>query len=111
MYMRFPNQPADNAVEARLGNSVHWSDFAACKGRTSLFFAPRAERPQARLRREKQAGAICAKCPVVDDCRGFARENHEYGYWGSESEEDRHRAGYTVSAPIGIRARPAALAN
>ena len=28
-----------------------------------------------------------------------------YGYWGGESEEDRHLAGFTVSAPIGIRAR------
>ncbi|MEI7617635.1 MAG: WhiB family transcriptional regulator [Actinomycetota bacterium] len=105
------NQAAGNAREAQLGNSIHWSDFAACKGRTSLFFAPRAERPQARLRRETQAGAICAKCTVVAECRTFARENHEYGYWGSESEEERHRAGYTVSAPIGIRARPATIAN
>jgi hypothetical protein len=31
--------------------------------------------------------------------------NHEYGYWGGESEEDRHLAGFTVSAPIGVRAR------
>jgi WhiB family redox-sensing transcriptional regulator len=38
-------------------------------------------------------------------CREFARENHEYGYWGGENEEDRHLLGYTVAAPIGIRAR------
>ena len=43
---------------------------------------------------------------VVDECRSFARENHEYGFWAGESEEDRHLLGYTVSAPIGIRARP-----
>jgi WhiB family redox-sensing transcriptional regulator len=31
--------------------------------------------------------------------------HREYGYWGGESEEERHLAGYTLTAPIGIRAR------
>lgn len=90
---------------------VHWSEQAACKGRTSLFFAPRAERPQARARREAQAGVMCARCPVATECRTFARANHEYGYWGGESEEERHLAGFTVSAPIGVRARLSSVAN
>jgi WhiB family redox-sensing transcriptional regulator len=42
---------------------------------------------------------------VLLSCRTFARSNREYGYWGGESEEDRHLAGFTVSAPIGVRAR------
>ena len=42
---------------------------------------------------------------MLDECRTFARSNHEYGFWAGESEEDRHLAGFTVSAPIGIRAR------
>jgi WhiB family redox-sensing transcriptional regulator len=82
-------------------------DLAACKGHTPLFFAPKAERPQARARRETRARRICTVCPVVDECRTFAREHHEYGFWAGESEEDRHLAGFTVSAPIGVRARPA----
>ncbi len=48
---------------------------------------------------------LCAACPVVNECRAFARSHREYGYWGGESEEDRHLAGFTVSAPIGVRAR------
>lgn len=84
-----------------------WQDYAACKGRTSLFFPPRAERPQARARREAQARMLCVTCPVNSSCREFARVNHEYGYWGAESEEERHLAGYTVAAPIGVRARSA----
>jgi WhiB family redox-sensing transcriptional regulator len=44
-------------------------------------------------------------------CRQAARENHEYGYWAGESEEDRHLAGYTVTAPIGVRARLAKAAD
>jgi WhiB family redox-sensing transcriptional regulator len=82
-----------------------WMDVAACKGRTALFFPPKAERPQARTRRENRARRICAECPVLESCRTFAREHHEYGFWAGESEEDRHLAGYTVSAPIGVRAR------
>lgn len=83
-----------------------WMDLAACKGHTPLFFPPKAERPQARERREARARRICNECPVLDDCRAFAREHHEYGFWAGESEEDRHVAGFTVSAPIGVRARP-----
>ena len=83
----------------------HWQDHAVCKGRTQLFFPPKAERPQARARREAKARKLCIVCPVQRQCRSFARTNREYGYWAGESEEERHLAGFTVSAPIGVRAR------
>ena len=82
-----------------------WMEHGVCKGNTPLFFPPRAERPQARERREAKARRLCLSCPVLDECRTFARTNHEYGFWAGESEEDRHLAGFTVSAPIGVRAR------
>lgn len=82
-----------------------WREHAVCKGQTKLFFPPRAERPQARARREAKARRLCIACPVRPQCQSFARENHEYGYWGGESEEERHLAGFTVAAPIGVRAR------
>lgn len=82
-----------------------WREDAACKGRTNLFFPRRAERPEARARREARAAALCAVCPVFALCREHARTQHEYGYWGGESEETRHLLGYTVSAPIGLRSR------
>ena len=82
-----------------------WTDQAVCKGKTHLFFPPRAERPQARARREARAKQLCGNCPVAAECREFARTNHEYGFWGGESEEERHLAGFTVAAPIGVRAR------
>lgn len=80
-----------------------WMLHAACKGRSNLFFAPRAERPQARMRREAQARLVCETCSVRLPCRGYARERREYGFWGGESEEERHLAGFTVAAPIGVR--------
>jgi WhiB family transcriptional regulator, redox-sensing transcriptional regulator len=96
------------AMVLELPTGDDWREHAVCSGRTPLFFPPRAERPQARARREARAGLLCRTCPVTAECRSFAREHHEYGYWGGESEEDRHLAGYTVAAPIGIRARSAA---
>jgi len=82
-----------------------WRDSASCKTSTRLFFPPKAERPQARARREAKAQRLCDACPVAEPCRDFARANREYGFWAGESEEDRHLLGFTVSAPIGIRAR------
>jgi len=84
---------------------VDWMEFANCKGKMKLFFAPRAERPEARERREFKAHKLCAECAVQLTCQSYARDNREYGYWGGENEEDRHLAGFTIAAPIGIRAR------
>lgn len=82
-----------------------WSLHAECKGLSSIFFPPAAERPQARERREAQARQVCRSCAVLSECRDFARRHREYGFWGGESEEERHAAGYRLIAPIGIRAR------
>lgn len=94
--------------------SVHtddWRDSANCRGDTKLFFPPKAERPQARARREAKANRLCTECVVHRACQQFARDNHEYGFWASESEEERHLAGYTVAAPIGVRTRIAREAS
>jgi WhiB family redox-sensing transcriptional regulator len=82
-----------------------WMHEAACKGLTHLFFPTSAERPQARERREAMARQVCASCRVQLPCQEFARSNHEYGFWGGESEDERHAAGYRLIAPIGVRAR------
>jgi WhiB family redox-sensing transcriptional regulator len=88
-----------------LAQLAKWRDQSNCVGKRILFFAPNSERPQARIRREAKAGRLCKCCPALNDCRQFARENHEYGFWGGENEEQRHLAGYKVIAPIGIRAK------
>ena len=63
-------------------------DEAKCKGKTGIFFAPHAERPQARLRREAIAIALCLSCPLLDECRQAGRDE-EYGIWGGTTERDR----------------------
>jgi WhiB family redox-sensing transcriptional regulator len=94
-------------VSTRQQTDDDWMREAACKGLTHLFFPSPAERPQARERREAAARQVCRSCPVYITCRDFARAQHEYGFWGGESEDERHAAGYRLIAPIGVRARSA----
>ena len=50
--------------EQSAGTSAHeWRDEANCKGDTRLFFPPKAERPQARARREAKAQRLCDSLP------------------------------------------------
>lgn len=66
-----------------------WVSDAACKGRLDLFYAPHAERPSARARREAEGRRVCAACPVRRACRQQAREHLELGLWGGETEDER----------------------
>lgn len=91
----------------RLWEDQSWAKGAECRGLSSIFFAPPAERPQAREQREEAARGVCKQCLVLAECRDFARKNREYGFWGGESEEERHAAGYRLIAPVGIRTRSA----
>ena len=65
-------------------NARSWRDLAACLDVVSAdydpFFTDTAE-----LRAE--AIAICATCPVRDDCLTFAvRTGQQYGIWGGQPE-------------------------
>lgn len=84
---------------------LEWTKDSACTGQTRLFFAPPGERPEARVVRESQARQVCQVCPVMMECRDWAREHREYGFWGGESEEERAAAGYRVDMPVGRVAR------
>jgi WhiB family redox-sensing transcriptional regulator len=101
----FPLLDSEPEAAAPIVADADWKPQAACRGQIELFFARKAERPQARERREAKAKRLCDMCPVISECRTAARANREYGYWASESEEDRHLLGFRVTAPIGLRAR------
>lgn len=87
-----------------------WMPQGACRGKSELFFAPFAERPEARVRREAQARAICQGCTSVLPCRNYARTNRELGFWGGESEAERASAGFAPTTPIIGRRRVAETA-
>lgn len=80
--------------------SMEWMRNGACHGKSDLFFAPFAERPEARVRREAKARTICQGCSVVTACRTYARDNRELGFWGGESEAERATAGFAPTTPI-----------
>ena len=88
----------------RLETDDKWMNDAACRGLSDVFFPSPAERPQARERRESMAREVCNSCEVLTACKDFSSNHHEYGFWGGESEEQRHLAGFHLIAPIGIRA-------
>jgi hypothetical protein len=89
-----------------------WTAAAACKGRLDLFYAPHAERPQARLRRVAEGRRVCATCPVRDTCREHARQHLEQGLWGGETEEERTAAGFPpTAAPTVTVRRPLHIAS
>lgn len=80
--------------------AVVWMRDGLCRGESDLFFAPFAERPEARVRREAEARDLCSRCPSADPCRQYARDNRELGFWGAESEADRATAGFAPTTPI-----------
>lgn len=84
-----------------------WMKQGMCAGESDLFFAPFAERPEARVRREARARALCSACSVLERCRDYARANRELGFWGGESESERAEAGFAPTTPIVGRRRVA----
>ena len=62
-----------------------WRDEAACRDVVTAdydpFFADRAQL-------QAEAIAICATCPVRDDCLTFAvRTGQQYGIWGGQPQQ------------------------
>jgi WhiB family transcriptional regulator, redox-sensing transcriptional regulator len=70
-----------------------WQLRGACRGKdTELFFHPEGERGPARRNRDAAAKAVCAACPVIEQCRKHALKVREpYGVWGGLTEDDRER--------------------
>ena len=80
-----------------------WQFQGACRSADpEVFFHPENERGPRRRRRQEQAKAICASCPVLAQCREHALTVREpYGIWGGMTEEDREAhfsRGHAVSA-------------
>lgn len=71
-----------------------WMSDSNCKGKTDVFYGPSEERLAMRRVRERQAKEICLECKVMLQCRQYARENNELGFWGAEGEEERFTNGF-----------------
>lgn len=68
-----------------------WQYQGACRDvDKALFFHPEGERGAARRQRDNAAKAICASCPVLEQCREHALAVREpYGVWGGLTENER----------------------
>lgn len=69
-----------------------WQDRGACRDAEPTLFMhhPDGERGPARRRRDTQAVAVCAQCPVIERCRQHAFSVREpFGVWGGLTEPDR----------------------
>lgn len=66
-----------------------WRDRAACRHSDPDLFFP-AGTSGAALEELRAAKALCATCPVREQCLAFALEtNQDAGVWGGASEEER----------------------
>ncbi len=91
-----------------------WQMKAACRGLDSeMFFHPEGERGTAKEVRERAAKALCATCPVIEQCRAHAlRVREPFGVWGGLTESERQviydseERGVTIPQP-----RPARTAR
>ena len=71
--------------------NYEWQYDAACRARDpEEFFSPDAERGPRRRNREAAAKALCATCPVIQECREHALAVREpYGVWGGLTINER----------------------
>lgn len=68
-----------------------WREHAACRDSDASLFFP-AGSTGAAIDQIEAAKAVCATCPVQDDCLRFALEtNQEDGVWGGRDEIERRR--------------------
>jgi WhiB family redox-sensing transcriptional regulator len=75
---------------------MDWRHRAICRDESAeLFFAlgdkftntDDPDSPQAR--QVTEAKAVCARCPVIHDCRDWARATGMTGIWGGTTEDER----------------------
>jgi len=102
--IRDPRQRGRRAVEDQFSS---WRAGAACRSVDGdLFFAADGERGLAKRRRERAAKAVCAGCPVREDCAGYALAKREpHGVWGGLSEGDRERIWRAMDGGVSASSR------
>ena len=71
-----------------------WQLDGSCRRESpDVFFHPDGERGPSRRNRDSQAKAVCATCPVIENCREHAlRVREPYGVWGAMTTTEREAA-------------------
>jgi WhiB family transcriptional regulator, redox-sensing transcriptional regulator len=78
-------------VPATVNDDWQWQLAGSCRSvDPKLFFPPENEQGGARRERTSAAKAICASCPVIQQCRQHGLAVREpCGVWGGLGEDDR----------------------
>ncbi|NYV75133.1 WhiB family transcriptional regulator [Streptomyces sp. UH6] len=86
-----PPVPAPRSARRDRDQEAPWHTDAVCRrDEAGLFFAPSKEPTAARLSREEAAKRVCARCPVMVECREHALLQPEpYGVWGGLTAAER----------------------
>jgi WhiB family redox-sensing transcriptional regulator len=82
-----------------------WEHKGACRGYPpEIFVFDKTGMRQTEIEaREAQAKRICATCPVLEQCRTYAREHKPDGIWGGETPVERRKLRSAVRSLIGER--------
>jgi WhiB family transcriptional regulator, redox-sensing transcriptional regulator len=87
--MNAPEPTTMNAPGPALTGRAEWRSLSACRAEDPDLFFP-AARTLTIFVQLARAKAICARCPVTDECLRYALgTGQEYGVWGGTSEEER----------------------
>jgi WhiB family redox-sensing transcriptional regulator len=88
-------------------SNIDWRDRAACRGiNPELFFVNGdSGRPtRAVTERRDRAKAICAGCPVIDDCLDWAYQiGDDWGVLGGTTPAERRGATEGINASVRVR--------
>jgi hypothetical protein len=68
-----------------------WRDRAVCVDEDPDLFFPVVERGMLAVAEIAAAKAICARCPVLDECRAWARRSLAYGIAGGLTADERRK--------------------
>ena len=80
--------------------SLRWMDDARCRGMDPAIFFPERAKPGTNGSEiTNEARAVCSRCPVVEQCRQYARSGPwgRFGVWGGETERQRYPRGGRVA--------------
>jgi hypothetical protein len=83
--------PNNKPPDGRAGPGREWRSEAACRGSDPELFFPTAEADQARKGQVAAAKAVCARCPVRQECLTEALARIPYGIAGGLTEQERRR--------------------
>lgn len=76
-----------STLSALIGVQAEWKERAACAGTSFSLFFPTLETP---IDLVDKAKAVCAACPVTEDCLQYAFETNQVsGIWGGTTEDER----------------------